>query len=140
MKNLLLILFLGLSSAFYAQQDTLKIPADELEEFFLALDTLETQDSAKAVLIQELEFEIKSRQKTAKKIADEVAKNTEIKSKITSKIKKQSQSKPSLKETLTTSHKDAEKLSKELEKRLKSEGVAKRSLDKALAKLKDGTV
>ena len=59
MKNLLLILFLSLSSIFYAQQDTLKIPADELEEFFLALDTLETQDSAKAVLIQELEFEIK---------------------------------------------------------------------------------
>ena len=59
MKNLLLILFLGLSSVFYAQQDTLKIPADELEEFFLALDTLEIQDSAKAVLIQELEFEIK---------------------------------------------------------------------------------
>ena len=59
MKNLLLILFLGLSSAFYAQQDTLKIPADELEQFFLALDTLEIQDSAKAVLIEELERTIK---------------------------------------------------------------------------------
>ena len=66
MKNLLLILFLGLSSAFYAQQDTLKIPADELEEFFLALDTLEIQDSAKAVLIQELEFEIKLHEQLAK--------------------------------------------------------------------------
>ena len=65
MKNLLLILFLGLSSAFYAQ-DTLKIPADELEEFFLALDTLEMQDSAKAVLIQELEFEIKLHEQLAK--------------------------------------------------------------------------
>ena len=66
MKNLLLILFLGLSNTFYAQQDTLKIPADELEEFFLALDTLETQDSAKAVLIQELEFEIKLHEQLAK--------------------------------------------------------------------------
>tara|TARA_B100000927_G_C16263868_1_gene388586 strand:- start:68 stop:451 length:384 start_codon:yes stop_codon:yes gene_type:complete len=59
MKNLLLILFLGLSNAFYAQQDTLKIPADELEQFFLALDTLEIQDSSKAVLIEELERTIK---------------------------------------------------------------------------------
>ena len=59
MKNLLLILFLGLSSVFYAQQDTLHIPAEELEEFFLALDTLEIQDSAKAVLIEELERTIK---------------------------------------------------------------------------------
>ena len=59
MKNLLLILFLSLSSAFYAQQDTLKIPADELEQFFLALDTLEIQDSSKAVLIEELERTIK---------------------------------------------------------------------------------
>ena len=58
MKNLLLILLLGLSSAFYAQ-DTLKIPADELEQFFLALDTLEIQDSSKAVLIEELERTIK---------------------------------------------------------------------------------
>ena len=59
MKNLLLVLFLGLSSTFYAQQDTLHIPADELEQFFLALDTLEIQDSAKAVLIEELERTIK---------------------------------------------------------------------------------
>ena len=59
MKRLLLILFLGLSNVFYAQQDTLHIPAEELEEFFLALDTLEIQDSAKAVLIEELERTIK---------------------------------------------------------------------------------
>ena len=58
MKNILLVLFLGLSSTFYAQ-DTLKIPADELEQFFLALDTLEIQDSSKAVLIEELERTIK---------------------------------------------------------------------------------
>ena len=59
MKSLLLILFLGLSNVFYAQQDTLHIPAEELEQFFLALDTLEIQDSAKAVLIEELERTIK---------------------------------------------------------------------------------
>ena len=59
MKNLLIILFLGLSNVFYAQQDTLHIPAEELEQFFLALDTLEIQDSAKAVLIEELERTIK---------------------------------------------------------------------------------
>ena len=59
MKNLLLILFLGLSNVFYAQQNTLHIPAEELEQFFLALDTLEIQDSAKAVLIEELERTIK---------------------------------------------------------------------------------
>ena len=64
MKNLLLILFLGLSSAFYAQ-DTLKIPADELEEFFLALDTLEIQDSIKTVLIKQLEHEISIHEKIA---------------------------------------------------------------------------
>ena len=44
---------------FYSQQDTLHIPAEELEQFFLALDTLEIQDSAKAVLIEELERTIK---------------------------------------------------------------------------------
>ena len=58
MKNWLLILFLGLSSVFYAQ-DTLHIPENELEEFFLALDTLEIQDSLKANLITELEHTIK---------------------------------------------------------------------------------
>ena len=59
MKNLLLVLFLGLSSIFYAQQDTVKIPAIELEEFFMALDTLEIQDSIKANLILELEKTVK---------------------------------------------------------------------------------
>ena len=39
-------------------QDTVKIPAVELEEFFMALDTLEAQDSIKTVLIKQLENEI----------------------------------------------------------------------------------
>tara|TARA_Y100001972_G_scaffold88700_2_gene108532 strand:+ start:444 stop:824 length:381 start_codon:yes stop_codon:yes gene_type:complete len=58
MKQLLLTLFLGVSSICYSQ-DTLQIPAVELEEFFLALDTLEVQDSLKASLILDLEKTIK---------------------------------------------------------------------------------
>lgn len=65
MKQLLVALFLGVSSIIYSQ-DTLQIPQTELEEFFLALDTLRTQDSVKTVLIQELEFEIKLHEQLAK--------------------------------------------------------------------------
>ena len=57
MKQLLLALLLGVSSICYSQ-DTLRIPTEELEEFFLALDTLQTQDSVKTVLITDLEAEI----------------------------------------------------------------------------------
>ena len=57
MKQLLLALLLGVSSICYSQ-DTLRIPAVELEEFFLALDTLRTQDSIKTTLISNLEAEI----------------------------------------------------------------------------------
>ena len=55
------ILFWLTVSSLFGQsttQDTVKIPAVELEEFFLALDTLETQDSIKTVLIKQLENEI----------------------------------------------------------------------------------
>ena len=58
MKQLLLTLFLGVSSICYSQ-DTLQIPSVELEEFFLALDTLEVQDSLKVSLILDLERTIK---------------------------------------------------------------------------------
>ena len=57
MKQLLTALLLGVSSICYSQ-DTLRIPQAELEEFFLALDTLRTQDSIKTVLISDLEAEI----------------------------------------------------------------------------------
>ena len=57
MKQLLLALLLGVSSICYSQ-DTLRIPAVELEEFFLALDTLRTQDSIKTILVSDLEAEI----------------------------------------------------------------------------------
>ena len=65
MKYLLIALFLGVSSI-VCSQDTLQIPAEELEEFFLALDTLETQDSLKTILIKELEQEIVLHEQLAK--------------------------------------------------------------------------
>jgi chromosome segregation ATPase len=86
--------------------------------------------------IEDLEFEIKSRQKTAKKITGQVEINAEIKSKITSKIKKQSQSKPSLRDSMISSHKDAKKFENKLEKSLRAETTAKKSLGKAVEKLK----
>ena len=57
MKQILITLSLCVSSLCFSQ-DTLQIPAIELEEFFLALDTLETQDSIKTLLINNLEREI----------------------------------------------------------------------------------
>lgn len=57
MKHILTALLLSVSG-FCFSQDTLQIPAVELEEFFLALDTLETQDSIKTILILELEKQI----------------------------------------------------------------------------------
>jgi len=57
MKHILITLFLCVSSFCYSQ-DTLQIPATELEGFFLALDTLETQDSIKTILIKQLEKQI----------------------------------------------------------------------------------
>jgi|TARA_B100000035_G_scaffold311276_1_gene320547 hypothetical protein len=57
MKHILTTLLLCVSSLCFSQ-DTLQIPALELEEFFLALDTLERQDSIKTILIKELEKQI----------------------------------------------------------------------------------
>ena len=57
MRHLLTTLLLCVSS-FCFSQDTLQIPSVEFEEFFLALDTLEVQDSIKTVLIEQLEYKI----------------------------------------------------------------------------------
>ena len=57
MKHIVTTLLICVSS-FCFSQDTLQIPPGELEEFFLALDTLEIQDSIKTVLIEQLEHEI----------------------------------------------------------------------------------
>ena len=41
-------------------QDTIKIPQNELNNFFLAIDTLKQQDSIKSVLIADLELQLKN--------------------------------------------------------------------------------
>ena len=64
MKYILTALLLCVSS-FCFSQDTLHIPSPELEEFFLALDTLEVQDSIKTILIKQLEYEISIHEKIA---------------------------------------------------------------------------
>ncbi len=87
--------------------------------------------------VQELAFEIKSRQKTAKKILDDANKYAEIKSNITSKIQKQFKSKPSLRETVVTSHKTAEKFVKELERRTKAENSTKQALEQVSIKFQE---
>ena len=57
MRYLILIFFISLGTLTLGQ-DTIQIPQDEIEEFFLALDTLEIQDSIKTSLISDLEREI----------------------------------------------------------------------------------
>ena len=41
-----------------AQDKIVKIPESELEQFFLAIDTLEQSDSIKTILIQDLELQL----------------------------------------------------------------------------------
>ena len=57
MRFLILIFFIFAGSIVQGQ-DTIQIPQDEIEEFFLALNTLETQDSIKTLVISNLEREI----------------------------------------------------------------------------------
>ena len=57
MRYLILIFFISLGTLTLGQ-DTIQIPQDEIEEFFLALNTLEIQDSIKTSLISDLEREI----------------------------------------------------------------------------------
>ncbi len=54
----MLLLFTFLINVEIFSQDIVKIPQQELEEFFLALDTLEYQDSIKIILIKDLESQI----------------------------------------------------------------------------------
>ena len=58
MKNLLLILTLLFTFSCLGQDKIVKIPQSELEGFFLAIDTLEQQDSLKTILISDLELQI----------------------------------------------------------------------------------
>ena len=59
MKNILLILLTIITFNCYSQ-DLVEIPPHELEEFFLAIDTLNDQDSIKTILISDLESQIRN--------------------------------------------------------------------------------
>ncbi|MBL7018529.1 MAG: ATPase V, partial [Nitrosopumilus sp.] len=87
--------------------------------------------------VNELNEEIKSRQKTAKKISGDVTSFSDIQSKIVTKIQNQTKTKPSLREAKIESRKSAQKFLKELERRTKAEESVQKSLDNAYSKLKE---
>ena len=58
MRKLLFILATIISLNCFAQDKIVKIPQSELDAFFLAVDTLEQQDSIKTLLIADLELQI----------------------------------------------------------------------------------
>ena len=57
-KYILLLLFTFISLICFSQDKIVKIPQSELDAFFLAVDTLEQQDSLKTLLIADLELQI----------------------------------------------------------------------------------
>tara|TARA_R100001443_G_scaffold31755_1_gene45947 strand:+ start:281 stop:661 length:381 start_codon:yes stop_codon:yes gene_type:complete len=59
MKNILLILLTIITFNCYSQV-IVEIPEDELEEVFLAIDTLKQQDEVKSILIFDLESQIRN--------------------------------------------------------------------------------
>jgi len=59
MKNILLILLTIITFNCYSQV-IIEIPEDELEEVFLAIDTLKQQDEVKSILIFDLESQIRN--------------------------------------------------------------------------------
>ncbi len=59
MKNILLILLTIITFNCYSQV-IVEIPEDELEEVFLAIDTLKQQDKVKSILIFDLESQIRN--------------------------------------------------------------------------------
>ena len=66
MKSFILTILLLWGGVSYSQ-DTIKIPQDELNSFFKALDTLRYQDSLKSVLINDLELQINNYKSLIKK-------------------------------------------------------------------------
>ena len=58
MRKLLLTFLTILTIQCYSQDRIVKIPQSELNVFFLAIDTLEQQDSLKSILISDLEFQL----------------------------------------------------------------------------------
>ena len=63
MKNIFFVLSLLFSLNVYSQEKIVSIPESELEEFFLAIDTLREQDSLKTVLIADLELQLLNKTK-----------------------------------------------------------------------------
>ena len=59
MKSILFTLLIFLTLNCYSQ-DIVQIPQKELNNFFLAIDTLKQQDSIKTVLISDLELQLKN--------------------------------------------------------------------------------
>ena len=57
MKKIILIILSFVTLNCYSQE-IVEIPQDELENFFLAIDTLKQQDSLKTVLIKDLELQL----------------------------------------------------------------------------------
>ena len=57
MRYFIIILFYLLSNLSFSQ-DTICIPQNELDSFFIAVNDLEHQDSLKTSLIQDLEYQI----------------------------------------------------------------------------------
>jgi len=58
MRKLLVILLTVFTLQCYGQNKIVKIPQSELDGFFLAIDTLEQQDSLKTILISDLELQL----------------------------------------------------------------------------------
>jgi len=58
MRSILLIFLMAFSLNCFAQDKIIKIPESELEQFFLAIDTLKQQDSIKTILIADLELQL----------------------------------------------------------------------------------
>ena len=63
MKNIFFVLSLLFTLNVYSQEKMVSIPESELEEFFLAIDTLREQDSLKTVLIADLELKLLNKTK-----------------------------------------------------------------------------
>ncbi len=58
MKKILLVFLTIFSLNCFGQDKLIKIPESELEQFFLAIDTLKQQDSIKTILIADLELQL----------------------------------------------------------------------------------
>ena len=58
MKKILFILASVISLNCFAEDKIVKIPQSELDAFFLAVDTLQYQDSLKTILIADLELQL----------------------------------------------------------------------------------